>query len=590
VYESVAELDILVYDYLLHREKRMEEQWNTKHDSLGEVLDGLAEEEGLKSIRADYATLGDVFSQVTTDYKERQKLIQEGASQEKIDAATGLEERLVTQLLIISHSIITDASRLAEEAHTEATEAQRVASNLTVVLMIVLAIAITTSSLLIARSISKPLTRLADYSRRVGEGEYTADIEIKGKDEVASVASDVKSMVGQLLATGKELRESEEQSRILMEQSPIGIQIMNLDGRIVQVNDAYVTLWGVTLEDLSEYNILRDEQVKSLGLMPYIERAFAGEAALLPQSEYELLKTVEKGAKRWVQSYIYPVKKENGEIRNVVMLHQDITGLKKAEKELKKHHEHLEALVEERTRELRDAQEGLVRSERLATLGQFSGNISHELRNPLGVIDSSAYYLKSKLKGLDEKTLEHLDRIKSSVSSSTAIIESLLNLTRMKEPQFEKLDLTAVTSDAIDTSKIPASVKVVKDFPEQEVTVNADGEQLRMAFKNIVKNAVQAMDGEGTLTVTVRRSSDSQAEVSFADTGAGIAPENLSMVFTPLFSTKAKGIGFGLSIVKMIIDKHGGMVTAEPERGKGAAIIIRLPLYSGENKEGISND
>jgi len=288
VYESVAELDILAYDYLLHREKRMEHQWNTKHDSLGEILDGLAEEEGLKSIRADYATVGNLFLQVTENYRERQEYVEEGASQEKIDVAIGLEERLVTQLLITSHSIITDASRLAEEARTEATEAQRVASNLTVILMIALAIAITISSLLIARSISKPLTRLADYSRRVGEGDYTVDIEIKGKDEVASVASDVKSMVGQLLATGKELRESEEQFRALMEQSPISIQIMNLDGRIVQVNDAYVTLWGVTLEDLGEYNILRDEQVKSLGLMPYIERAFAGEAALLPQSEYEL--------------------------------------------------------------------------------------------------------------------------------------------------------------------------------------------------------------------------------------------------------------------------------------------------------------
>ena len=207
VYESVSELDIVTYDYLLHREERMEHQWNIKHDSLGEILDGLAEEEGLKSIRADYTTLGNLFSQITANYEERQKYIREGASQEKIDAITGLEERLVAQLLIASHSLITDASRLSEEAHTEATEAQRVASSLAVILMIILAITITTSSLLVARSISRPLTRLADYSRRVGEGEYTTDIEIKGKDEVASVTSDVKSMVGKLLAMYKELEE-----------------------------------------------------------------------------------------------------------------------------------------------------------------------------------------------------------------------------------------------------------------------------------------------------------------------------------------------------------------------------------------------
>ncbi len=208
---SVSELDLVTYDYLLHREKRMEHQWNLKHDSLGEILDGLAEEEGLLPIRADYAALGDLFSQVTANSGKTQKLIQEGASQQEIDVATGLEERLVAQLLITSHSMFTDASRFAEKAQAEATEAYRIATNLTQILMIILVITVATSSLLIARNISKPLTRLADYSRRVGEGEYTADIEIKGKDEVASVASDVKSMVGQLQKHREHLEELVEE-------------------------------------------------------------------------------------------------------------------------------------------------------------------------------------------------------------------------------------------------------------------------------------------------------------------------------------------------------------------------------------------
>jgi len=164
--------------------------------------------------------------------------------------------------------------------------------------------------------------------------------------------------------------------------------------------------------------------------------------------------------------------------------------------------------------ERKQMQEKLLASERLATLGQFSGSISHELRNPLGVVDSSVYYLKTKLKDADEKVHEHLERIKSSVGSATAIIESLLNLTRMKEPQRQKLDLIAATSDAIATTKVPATVNVVQNFPDREVPVNADREQLRTAFKNIVKNGVEAMDGKGTLTVTVQMTDDGQAEVS----------------------------------------------------------------------------
>lgn len=237
------------------------------------------------------------------------------------------------------------------------------------------------------------------------------------------------------------------------------------------------------------------------------------------------------------------------------------------------------------TAERKQMQEQLVRSERLATLGKFSGSISHELRNPLGVIDSSIYYLKTKLKDADEKVQQHLDRVKSSVNSATSIIESLLNLTRMKEPQLSGLDLIAITSDAISTSKVPTGVNVVQKLAKQEVLVNADREQLRMAFKNIIKNAIEAMDGKGTLTVTVHASVDGQAEVAFADTGPGIAPEDLDKIFQPLFTTKAKGIGFGLSIVKTVVDKHGGTIAAKSEPGKGATIIIRLPSYVDKAKE-----
>ena len=235
--------------------------------------------------------------------------------------------------------------------------------------------------------------------------------------------------------------------------------------------------------------------------------------------------------------------------------------------------------------ERREMEEKLLRSERLATLGKLSGSISHELRNPLGVIGSSAYYLKTKLRDADQKIVEHLDRIESSVGSSTAIIESLLNLTRMKEPQLARLDLAAITHDAIATSEVPDNVNIIQNFPEQEVLVDADREQLAMAFRNIIRNTVEAMDGKGMLTVTVHMTADGWAEVSFADTGPGIAPEDLDRVFRPLFSTKANGVGFGLSISKMIIDKHGGTVEAKSELGKGVTIIIQLPLHTDKDKE-----
>ena len=157
---AVLELDIVTQEYLLHRETRMEQQWFLRYKSMEEVLEEAVKNIGLPlSMLTSYTSLYDSFSQVTANSKEIQRLTQEGASQREIDIALELEGRLVAQLLIASQSLITDASRFDERAQAEATEAQRVASNLTVILMIGLAISVATLSLGTARNISKPLSR-----------------------------------------------------------------------------------------------------------------------------------------------------------------------------------------------------------------------------------------------------------------------------------------------------------------------------------------------------------------------------------------------------------------------------------------------
>ncbi len=262
-----------------------------------------------------------------------------------------------------------------------------------------------------------------------------------------------------------------------------------------------------------------------------------------------------------------------------------ITEQKQTEDQLQLHSEHLEEIVKERTKELEESQEKLITAGRLATLGQVSGSISHELRNPLAVIDSSVYYLRAKLKDIDKKELLHFDRIQSSVNSAITIIDSLLNLTRMKEPHLEQIDLVAVTRNAIDNSKVPSGVKIVWNLPRQEVMVISAWEQLHIALKNVIKNAAEAMDNKGTLTVSVQSSGEGYAEVSFTDTGMGIAKDNLEKIFEPLFTTKAIGIGFGLSISKAIIDKHNGTIEAKSEPGEGTTFVLRLPLYVESVKE-----
>lgn len=243
--------------------------------------------------------------------------------------------------------------------------------------------------------------------------------------------------------------------------------------------------------------------------------------------------------------------------------------------------------MNETSRKLKLTQEELIRKERLAILGQFSGNISHELRNPLGVIDSSIYYLQMRLNEKDEKVDQHLERISHSVKTATTIIENLLNLTRMVKPVMTRYELSSLLSDCIKTSKIPDTVEVITDFDTTEIFVKAEKDQIRMAVTNLVKNAVAAMNSEGTLRIVTRKGENNTADISFIDTGSGINPGHLDQVFLPLFSTKAKGIGLGLSITKMIVENHSGKITVEAEPGKGAKFTINLPVI---NEDGIQSD
>lgn len=233
---------------------------------------------------------------------------------------------------------------------------------------------------------------------------------------------------------------------------------------------------------------------------------------------------------------------------------------------------------------LTTAQDKLLLKERLAVLGQFSGSISHELRNPLGVIDSSTYYLKTKLKSTDPKITEHLKRIKSSIISASSIIESLLNLTRMKKPKMEKNNLFEIISESIKISGVPEKVKIIKKFPKKDIIIICENIQLKMAFKNIIRNAAESMEEKGELKIGIHNKPDGKVEVSFKDSGRGITQKNLEKIFHPLFTTKAKGIGFGLAIAKMIMENHKGSIKADSKPGKGSTFTITLPVTESSDQ------
>jgi signal transduction histidine kinase len=238
------------------------------------------------------------------------------------------------------------------------------------------------------------------------------------------------------------------------------------------------------------------------------------------------------------------------------------------------------AITERDITEKKRLEEKLRLSEKFSILGQLASSVAHEIRNPLGVIKNSVYFLNVRLEEhVDEKVVKHLGIMEKNINSADRIISDLLDFGRNKMGVLEMIDLNMVLERALANLSIPENIKVITKL-EKIPKMPLDPESIQRVFVNIIQNAVAAMPKGGKLTVGISKSGDS-VEISFKDSGVGIPHENMQKLFTPLFTTKAKGLGLGLAICKQIVEGHHGDIEVKSEPGEGALFTVRLPILSG---------
>ena len=247
------------------------------------------------------------------------------------------------------------------------------------------------------------------------------------------------------------------------------------------------------------------------------------------------------------------------------------------------YYEQLEKEVEARTRDLAQVQEKLIRSERLAAVGELASGVGHELRNPLNVIRNCAYLLNMALteKGDAEAagTLKVLDK---QIDVANKIVTDLLDFTRITPPSPSRVELKALINECLTYMTVPEHVSVRPHMNGHALYVHTDAEQIARVFTNIITNAFQAMTGkEGELNIDIGKD-EGLAWARFRDNGCGIPPENLGKIFEPLFTTKTKGIGLGLAISKRLVEHNGGRIDVSSQPGQGTEFTIRLPLETKE--------
>ena len=264
----------------------------------------------------------------------------------------------------------------------------------------------------------------------------------------------------------------------------------------------------------------------------------------------------------------------------------EITELKKTETHRKSlevkvnnYSEHLKCMVDLRTAQLKDANERLVKAERLAAIGELAGMIGHDLRNPLAGIKNGVYILKKKGTTISEaQSKETLEIIDKAIDHSNKIINDLLDYSREMNLKLIKYAARPLVDEAIRSIQVPDRIQIVNHV-DKEACIWVDPDKIIRVFVNLLQNAIDATPENGKLEITSCQQSN-LVEIAFSDTGKGIPAEILPKLFTPLFTTKAQGMGFGLAICKRIVEVHGGTIKVESVKDKGTKFIINLPVKS----------
>lgn len=238
-------------------------------------------------------------------------------------------------------------------------------------------------------------------------------------------------------------------------------------------------------------------------------------------------------------------------------------------------------------RRLKESQAQLVHAEKLTSLGQLAASVAHEINNPLAGVLTYTRLLARKISAdtfKKEEALEYLSTVESEVNRCSRIIRNLLDFSRQAQPRLKPVDMNQVLEQVLAMVGHQAQmqkVEIVREFDSPLPGVMADFDQMQQVFVNLTLNAIQAMSGGGKLTLRTL-SGGGQVQVDVRDTGSGISKENLSRLFMPFFTTKEKGVGLGLAVVRRIVDRHKGKVQVQSEVGKGTTFSVYFNVYDAD--------
>ncbi len=368
------------------------------------------------------------------------------------------------------------------------------------------------------------------------------------------------------------LKEATNQLELQIKKMPIGCIVWDKDFKVISWNPAGETIFGYSAKDIigkHPYGTIVPKEAQSV-VEEIWRRLLEGDETANSAND-----TLTKDGKLITCSWSNtPLKREDNSILGVLSMVQDITERKEAEEKLEEYRNNLEKLVEERTHQLKD-------SERLAAIGATAGMVGHDIRNPLQAIIGDVYLAKTELVSIpesDEKknVLDSLEGIEKNIDYINKIVADLQDFARPLNPHVEAADLKLIIEELLAQHSLPKNIKVTLKVEDEARKIVADRTYINRIMYNLVNNGVQAMPKGGKLTLCVFKEANDTI-ITVKDTGVGIPEAAKDKLFTPMFTTKSKGQGFGLPVVKRMTEALRGTVTFESKEGEGTTFIVRLP-------------
>lgn len=361
------------------------------------------------------------------------------------------------------------------------------------------------------------------------------------------------------------------------------IYVKDIEGCYLLINRRFEELFHVSREDIlgkTDFDIFPKEMAEVF--QAFDHKVIAAGSSL----EAEEVAPHDDGPHTYI-SIKSPLCDADGRPYAVCGISTDITGRKRNEQEIRR----LNAELMQKMEQLQNAQEELIRKEKLAILGQLAGTVGHELRNPLGVMNNAVYFLKTVLTGADETIGEYLEILKKEIDKSQRIITDLLDFARTKAPQFKAVAVSELVGECSGKCPFPENIAFITNIAADLPDLCIDPLQICQVMHNLFTNGIQAMPEGGKLTVDARlielslpadngNDPDQKrwVEITVTDTGIGISPAGMKRLFQPLFTTKPKGVGLGMTVCKNLTEANGGKIEVTSQVGKGTAFSLKLPV------------